>query len=112
VLEIVKYHTGAKVINPESRIFHDFKIDGTDAYELMVALEKKFDVDMANFTFVRHFGPEAPFNPFIWIYWMLFERDKLNESCSAVRQVPLTVLDLYQAAKTKKFPYLSERPAE
>jgi len=46
------------------------------------------------------------------MYWMIFERDKLNKNCTTWKMVPITVWDLYEAAKSKKFPDLSERPAE
>jgi hypothetical protein len=48
----------------------------------------------------------------MWLYWLLFERDKLNARGTAWKKVPITVMDLYQAAKAKKFPDLSQRPAE
>jgi len=109
VVVLVEKHTGRKTINPDSRIRHDLGTDGQDAYDLMVELEDKFDVDMTNFVFKRHFGPEAPWNPFVWIYWTIFDREKLNENGTAVKAIPITVMDLYEAAKTGKFPDLSTR---
>lgn len=103
VVKIIEYQSGAKKIKPESRIAHDMGVDGDDADELINALQKQFDIDMTNFSFDKHFGPEG-FNPISFIYF-LFNRNKLN-------LIPITVMDLYIAAKTKKFPDLSERLAE
>ncbi|MCA9815505.1 MAG: DUF1493 family protein [Cyanobacteria bacterium HKST-UBA01] len=112
IVLLVEKHTGRKTINPDSRIQHDLGADGQDAYDLMVELQDKFDVDMTNFVFDRHFGPEAAWNPFVWIYWMICEREKLNKNCTAVKAIPVTVMDLYDAAKTRKFPDLSNREPE
>lgn len=112
VVAIVKESGGIKNVQILSRVTHDFGIAGIDAEDLMAALEKKFDIDMANFSLDRHFGPEEPFNPFAWLYWLIFEREKINISGTAWKFVPITVMDLYEAAVTKKFPDLSNRPAE
>jgi hypothetical protein len=93
-------------------VTHDFGIAGIDAEDLIAALQKNFDIDMANFSYDRHFSPEEPFNPFAWLYWLIFERDKINKSGTAWKFVPITVMDLYEAAVTKKFPDLSNRLAE
>jgi acyl carrier protein len=101
VVDFVKKRTGRKEIKPESRLFQDLGTDGQDADELMAAFRDQFGVDFTNFVFERHFGPEWSFNPFVWFYWMLFEREKLN--------IPISVMDLYEAAENKIFPDLSQR---
>lgn len=108
VVAIVKQSGGIGDVKPESRVTHDFGIAGEDAEDLMTALQKKFDIDMANFSFGNHFSPEESFYPFVSLYRLIFERAKLN----AWKAVPITVMDLYEAAVTKKFPDISDRPAE
>ncbi len=112
VVAIVRKHTGCHDIRPESRIFQDLHTTGADARELMLAMQEEFDIEMGNFVFKRHFGGEWPFNPFSWLYWLIFDRKKLNASGTAWKMVPITIMDLYESAMTKKFPDLSERPAE
>ncbi len=94
-----------------SRLYQDLGADGTDAYELMVKLKEDFEVDMTNFVFENHFGAEHGFNPLVWIFWLLFEREKLNDK-GAVKKIPITVLDLYESAKIKKWPEVGDKKPE
>ena len=71
-------------------------LDGNDALEFMEAFRDKFGVDMSEFKFSEHFGPEAGLNPFYYIYCLLFARDKL-------RKLPITLDDLAEAAKNKRW---------
>jgi hypothetical protein len=70
-------------------------MDGDDAREFMEAFSDKFAVDMSEFEFSKHFGPEG-FNPIYYFYCLLFSRDKL-------RQLPITLGDLTKAAQNKKW---------
>lgn len=99
-------------IKPDTRLFHDLNVDGLDALNLMQKVETEFSVDMTEFVFSRHFGAEVAWNPLAWIYSFIFERDKLNEKGTAIRTVPITILDLCIAATTKSFPDLQMRNAE
>jgi acyl carrier protein len=92
-------------ITSDASLFHTLGVDGMDADDLLAAFRDEFGVDFSNFVFERHFGPEAGFNPFVRLIYNLSEPDKL-------RKVPITVVDLYEAAKTKKFPDLSNRAAK
>jgi acyl carrier protein len=114
IIELVAYGTGLKKeqIKPETRLFHDARIDGTDGYNLLVAICDEFNIDPKSVIFDRYFGPEYGPNLFAWIAMLLCERDKLDKSGMRVKKVPITVLDLYQAAKAKKFPDLADRPTE
>jgi acyl carrier protein len=111
VLAMVRKHTGRKFITAHSRLYQDLGADGTDAYELMVKLKEDFEVDMTNFVFENHFGAEHGFNPLVWIVWLLFEREKLNDK-GAVKKIPITVLDLYESAKIKKWPEVGDKKPE
>lgn len=92
-------------INSKASLLRSLGVDGMDADDLLAAFRDEFGVDFSNFVFERHFGPEAGFNPFIWLISKFGEPDKL-------KKIPITVMDLYEAAKTKKFPDLSNRAAE
>jgi hypothetical protein len=85
---------------PATRLFHDLGCDGDDAYELFHNFRNRFEVDLTGFRLSDHFGPEAAFNPFLYLYWRIFTPQKL-------RFVPVTVGDLISAAETKKWPAIS-----
>jgi len=112
VIALVEKYTKQKNLKPETRLFQDLGVDGMDADNLLAKFRDEFNVDFTNFVFDKHFGPEAGWNPFLWLYWMLCEREKLNKNCSAIKVVPITLLDLYQAAKERKFPDLTNRTPE
>jgi acyl carrier protein len=104
---------GKDEIKPESRMYHDLGCTGLDGEDLLTALRDQFDVDIANFVHKRHFGPEATpglSDLISWLLYMLLQRDKLKEIGD--KKVPLTVMDLYEAAKSKKFADLSARAPE
>ena len=102
-----------KELHPESRFYHDLGCTGLDGEELLKAFRDEFHVDTSNFVFDRHFGPECGpglFDLFTWCWYWIFERDQLNQLRS--KMVPITLLDLYEAAKSGKFPDLSARAPE
>lgn len=47
-----------KSITPDSQVYHDLGLRGTDAYELLQFVESKFSVDFAGFRFKRYFHGE------------------------------------------------------
>jgi acyl carrier protein len=82
-------------LGPGTRILHDLGADGMDGYELMERFRERFDVDMSEFQFGLHFGPEGC-EPFSLLYRLVFARDKL-------KHVPITVNDLVEAAERGKW---------
>lgn len=114
IIELVAYGTGYKKekISAQSRLFQDFGLDGIDGYNLLEAVREEFDIDFSTFHFDRHFGPEAGVDIFSWLNMIFFQRDKLSKNGMRVKKVPITVLDLYEAARTKKFPDLDAREKE
>lgn len=114
VTALVIKQTNVKAVNPETRLFQDLGVDGDDGDELMQQFGDQFNVNMDNFylNYHKHFGPELPWLAFLWPYWILFKRDKLNKSCTAWKMIPISVIDLYNAAKAKEFPNLSTREPE
>jgi acyl carrier protein len=107
IVTVVAESIDPKYIEPGSRIHHDLGLDGMDAYDLMVKLQDQFDVDMTNFDFHMHFGiDEDNPNPVLWIYRALVGR---NKSSKRKHKIPITIMDLYEAAKTKRWPDMSKR---
>ena len=47
--------------------FYQMGIDGDDAVELIEEFSERFGVDMSGFVCSRYFGPEAAWNPLIFI---------------------------------------------
>lgn len=88
--------TPRKCLKTTSRLWHDPDIDGDDAAELMAAFACRFQVDMSEFKFDFHFGPQAAVNPVLYLWWCAFEPDK-------PRFVPITSADLVEAATQKKW---------
>ena len=82
-------------LHPNARIMHDLGADGMDGWDLMERFRERFAVDMSEFQFGRHFGPEGC-DPFTLLYCLVFDRDKL-------KYVPITVNDLVEAAERGKW---------
>jgi Protein of unknown function (DUF1493) len=80
-------------ITSAARLSHDLGCDGEDARELLRQFAVQFSVDLSGFELSRHFGPEAAFNPLLYLYWRLRRPERL-------RFVPLTVGDLVEAVRT------------
>jgi hypothetical protein len=79
-------------ITSTTRLGHDLGCDGEDARELLTQFAVQFSVDLSGFEPSRHFGPEAAFNPLLYLYWRLRRPERL-------RFVPLTVGDLVEAVR-------------
>lgn len=92
-------------VSPSTSLFHDLWIDGDEAEELLNDFVQEFQVDMSELSFNKHFHGEYPFGQLIWWHRTIFERHKRT----TWKMVPVTVADLYQAAKFKKWPNLDDR---
>lgn len=101
----------AKQITPESRLYQDLGIDGLEAAHFMTIFSRNFSVDMGSFDISKHFGPELPFMPLLWLYWRIFKSSNLNEK-GQVKMIPIRVADLYSAAKLRVWIDLSQRVPE
>jgi acyl carrier protein len=88
-------------LSPDSRLLQDLGVDGADAVELLEAFSEKFGVDMAHFPLSKHFGPEAGFNLFYYLYSLLFKRQKW-------RPIPITLRELAEAVRHKRWPEARE----
>lgn len=98
-------------VQENTRILHDLGLFGEDAEELMEDFSKIFEVDVSGFDSEKCFGSEMEYNYGWVIYQFLSGKRKLKEIFRG-KFIPVFVLDLYIAAKTKKFPNLSTRIAE
>jgi len=74
----------------ETRVGHDLGVDGDDAVEILMALKKRYSVDISAFKFDEHFGTEG-WDPFRAIYH-LFRR-------TANKLKPLRIRDIVEAVK-------------
>jgi acyl carrier protein len=77
-------------------------LDGDDAAEFMTAFARRFGLDLRGFNFRNHFGPEAAFNPVVWLGWKLIGRKTFT---------PIHISDLVGAAETKGWDQLQSSPA-
>ena len=78
-----------KDIHHNTMIERDLGIYGDDAYELIVGLSEKFNVDVSRFLIDKYFSSEATVFPFL----IRFLKIKRNE---------LTIKNLMDAVKYKK----------
>lgn len=110
LLEFLLRETGhwRHELDPGRSFYHDLGVDGQDGENLLLAFSNEFQVDMSQLKFERHFGPELPFFPLLWIYWRIFTPDRLNAK-GQWKMVPITVLDLYRAAQSKIWPNMDDR---
>jgi acyl carrier protein len=84
-------------IGPATELGRDIGMDGDEAEEFMKAFQAAFDVDMQDFEFSRHFGPEAPFSLIWYVFMLVFHRHSLKFE-------PIAVSDLVRAAREKRWP--------
>ena len=96
VVELISRVTSVhrEKINAETRVRQDLGVDGDDAAELMRKFSEVFSVDLAEFKFNRHFGPDAGFNPIIWLFYKASGRLNL---------IDIRVRDLVFAASVGKW---------
>lgn len=83
-------------LSPQTDLFRDLGMDGDDARDLLLRLSEKFEINLENMQFDRHFGPEAGFNPLALLLptWWQWLRQRL----------PVTIADLVEAARTRNWP--------
>jgi hypothetical protein len=98
--QFIRAQTGITELHPDMELMRDLKLDGDDAQEFMSEFSRWFSVDLGNFHYERHFGPEAGFNPFSSLYRLLLKSGK-------GRLEPLTIADLLRAATHGKWIYIT-----
>jgi acyl carrier protein len=102
VIEFIAGQSGASVsrITPKTRLLEDLGIDGDDASEILIEFATRFKVDLGEFEFGRHFGPECGYMPFYSLFCWLFRvrRQKIE---------PVTIEDLVKAVENNAWIYSS-----
>jgi acyl carrier protein len=83
-------------VRPDSDLERDLGITGDDAGDLMTAYAREFSVDLADFEFLRHFGPEGCL-PGFGLYWRV-------RHGYAIGEVPVTPQFLVDAARQGRWP--------
>jgi len=98
VIHLVAEQTGVapSSITSSTRIAEDLGVDGDDASDLFSAFASRFHVDLADFDFTRHFGPEAGWSPLYALHCLFSGR---------VRTEPVTVGRLAEAAESGAWKY-------
>ena len=97
-----KTFTDKQKINLSTRLGEDIGLDGIDAWEFFQAFQSRFRIDLNNFKFDKHFGPEAGFNPLWYLYMYLFKPKKLKLS-------PIQVIDLFNSALEGKWVSINSK---
>jgi len=103
----------AEKITPKTTLLGDIGIDGDDGDEILKRFMDRFQVDMSSIRPV-HFGIEGflPWAPLIWIHqaWVAF-RDKSSTPESRAGLVPITVQDLIDSARARRWVLKYEEEA-
>jgi hypothetical protein len=87
----------------ETTLFGDLGTDGADGWELIEAFGKEFDVDLCSFDPSKHFGPECGGNPISLLFWFINEVLLRRESHEVWGLTPISIRDLVNAAKWKRW---------
>ncbi|WP_374981918.1 DUF1493 family protein [Pseudomonas solani] len=82
-------------ITLESSLFHDLGIDGEDASELLNSYAIRFNVDVKDIDFMRHFGNEGTATPFALLKNLLTGNKQTNK-------IPITINDLVEGINSGK----------
>jgi acyl carrier protein len=91
VRALVAEYTGVPMeeIKLETDIVNDLRIYGDDVWELVYEFSKKFNVEMHEFRWYHHSGPEGC-NP-LWLFFQPWWTKKTH--------IPIRLFDLVESAK-------------
>ncbi|WP_315734541.1 MULTISPECIES: DUF1493 family protein [unclassified Bradyrhizobium] len=96
VLQFVAAQTATRrPLFDETDVARDLGVDGEDAREFLLAFQRQFEVDLPDFAFDRHFGPEG-FTLTGFVLRLL--------SLRHLRQ-PLTIGMPVEAARLRRWPH-------
>jgi hypothetical protein len=104
VLSFVSAELGIKEeqLRLSTRLWHDLGIEGDDAETFFAAFAERFQVDLSEFDYEKHFGEEVGVNPLLYLWWKLRRADQL-------KRIPITLEDLVTAAIRRRWR-TPERP--
>ena len=89
---------------PDTQLSNDLGIDGEDGVELIAAFCEEFNIQNASeIDLTRHFVPEGcnSFGIFVFLYYLMFDREKLREGPNG--DIPITLRDLVKSAEAKRW---------
>lgn len=98
VKALVAQQTGVRIeeLSLQTELGKELGIDGDDAVEFFEKFSEEFQVDLSTFQFDKYFGPEASFDPVLWLVSIL--------SGTPIRKLePVSIQDLVSAAKAKRW---------
>ncbi len=97
VLEIVSRRSGVPLssLSKDDRLLQDLGVDGDDAVEILLELQRAFRIDMRTFNVQRHFRAEPNLLSFLRRAWGRGPDDK--------SKVPVRIADLIDAAISGKW---------
>ncbi|MBL8894963.1 MAG: DUF1493 family protein [Rhizobiales bacterium] len=90
VLSLIRHISGVANVTPKDRLYHDLRILGMDAMELLETLNHRFGTDFSGLDFELHFPNEHPALSI-----------RLKEALKGSEQVfrPITVKQLLEAVQ-------------
>lgn len=106
VVQIIIQETGCNedTVKPEATLV-ELGVDGDDAEQLIQRFSDHFSIDMSDFRFSRHFGPEGysltSLINLIYTSFVFRVKKCTWEEAAGLR--PIKVSDLVHIAKTKKW---------
>jgi acyl carrier protein len=111
VVDFVAEFTGVQRerLTLTSTLYGDLGVDGADGWELIHEFGERFHVDLSEFRFDSHFGPEGlPFYaPFMWLWWLIswpFRKKQSPEDAAGLKVIRIS--DLILAAEAKRWTYV------
>jgi len=101
VINLISKESGRPVseISTYSTLLGDLGIDGDDAWEFFESCHEKFDLDLKNFEFQRHFRNEPCFKGIIYLFRKLQHKDEHL----AAKKEAITVARLIEACESGKW---------
>ena len=93
VTALVAHIVQEKDLAQTSRLWHDLRIGGDDAWELIEGIAHELKVDFAGFDFDRYFPPETGALAEMW-WWRLSRR---------TTRAPLTIGHLVTVARARRW---------
>lgn len=93
---------------PDSTI-QSTQIMGEDVVEFMLDFRKKFGVDVTEFKSNLHFRNEALWTNFLMVPCWKLQKIYMKRTGKG-KMIPITLSDLYEAAKTKKWKTPAREP--
>ena len=89
---------------PDTQLSNDLGIDGDDGVELIAAFCEEFNIqNTSEIDLTKHFAPEGcnPFGIFVFLYYLMFDIEKLREEPNG--DIPIMLRDLVKSAEAKRW---------